>query len=146
MRLGRNKEPEPEPPMIKVTANGETPVRGRGRAAAAKQPEKPATTRERLGGYPDEKPPYAAQEKGGGDFNRNLDPLLEEKRSKRYEGAPDRDWVKLIAGAVFGFLAVCLIVLGAILFSLPASPANIAWIHAETAVIGIMLVLLYLKK
>jgi hypothetical protein len=143
MRLGRSKEPEPEPAVIRVTANGETPVRGRGRKTPAPAaPEKPATTRELLGGYK-EQPLYAAREKGGSDFNRDLGPLLEEKR---YEDPPDRDWLKLITGAVFGFLSVCLIALGAILFSLPASPANIAWIHAETATIGILLVLLYLKK
>lgn len=83
--------------------------------------------------------------------NKNLDYL---ERQVRWEGReqadqsdpPDRDWLKLITSAVFGILAVGLIALGAILFSLPTSPANIAWIHAETAGLAIMLVLLYIKK
>jgi hypothetical protein len=130
--------------MIKVTANGETPVRGRGRAAAAKQPEKPATTRERLGGYLPEQP--LVRQVILPSENIKDATAVHKAMQARDEEAPDRDWVKLITGAVFGFLAACLVALGAILFSLPASPANIAWIHAETAVIGIMLVLLYIKK
>jgi hypothetical protein len=128
--------------MIRVTANGETPVRGRGRKSTPvlTVPEKPfgptvanPTTRERLGGYKEQQPIPTAH-------------IITGQEQSRYEDPPDRDWLKLITGAVFGFLAVCLIALGAILFSLPASPANIAWIHAETATIGILLVLLYLKK
>jgi hypothetical protein len=76
---------------------------------------------------------------------RNL--LEEPPVTRRKEVDPDdRDWGKIITSVLFGLFAIALIGVGALLSTKAGTPNNMALVHAENAAIGILLVLLWVKK
>ena len=59
---------------------------------------------------------------------------------------PDRDIVALTMDVCIGILAVILVGVGLLLTTQPGTPSNLAWIHGENGLLGLLIMMIYFRK
>ena len=59
---------------------------------------------------------------------------------------PDRDYVALTMDVCIGILAVILVGVGLLLTTQPGTPNNLAWIHGENGLLGLLIMMIYFRK
>lgn len=139
MNLRRKKEPDLlAPTEAEKVAERITNARPRKRPPR-KAPVKVAE--------PEPQPQYTEQEYRAFYPERLPEPeAIPRPTRQREPEKPDRDYVALTMDVCIGILAVILVGVGLLLTTQPGTPSNLAWIHGENGLLGLLIMMIYFRK